>query len=204
MSSHITQTAQTERRKLRTQVLGARDALSMQARQQKSDQILKALISHERFIQAKTIFSYINFRSEVITTSLIKLCPSLNKRLCAPLTLQKEFRLVPYEVANETLLQPGYWGIPEPDPLRHQPVAPEEIDLILLPGSVFDRFGGRLGYGGGFYDRFIVTMAPESITVGLAFDLQLVADPLPLLPHDQKLDYLITESTILNFTKDQL
>lgn len=203
MSSVITQPAQMLRHKLRNQILASRDALSVEVRQQKSSQIIKALVEHASFIHAKTIFSYINFRSEVLTTSLVEICCSLNKRLCVPLTIKKGFRLVPYEINDCSLLQPGYYGIPEPDPNIHSQVASREIDLTILPGSVFDCFGGRLGYGGGFYDRFIVNEAPESTTMGLAFDLQLVADRLPLLPHDQKLDHLITESKILNFAKDQ-
>jgi 5-formyltetrahydrofolate cyclo-ligase len=62
-----------------------------------------------------------------------------------------------------------------------------------MPGSVFDLRGGRLGYGGGFYDRFLQTAAPQALRIGLAYDLQVVA-AVPLQRHDQQLDYLVTET----------
>ena len=193
------QPKQAQRHELRKQILARREALSVQDRQQKSAQIIKALVEHNSFRQAKTIFTYINFRSEVITETLKEACFVLNKRICVPLTVKKDSRLVPYELTKSSQLHLGYCGIPEPDPKTFSQIAPHEIDLTILPGSVFDGQGGRLGYGGGFYDRFVQNDAPNSIRIGLAFDLQLVED-LPLLPHDQKLHHLITETHIFNFT----
>ncbi len=199
MSSRATDPDMGQRQKLRKQILARREALSVQDRQQKSAQIIETLVEHDSFRQAKTIFTYVNFRSEVITDTLLEACFALNKRLCVPLTIKQDFRLVPYELTESFHLRLGYWGIPEPDPSKHSQVAPHEIDLTILPGSVFDSLGGRLGYGGGFYDRFVINEAPDSVRIGLAFDLQLV-DKLPLLPHDQPLHHLITEKQIFNFT----
>ena len=201
MDSLIAKPSQADRYELRKQILAKREALPVCDRQQKSAKIITALVEHDSFVQAKTIFSYINFRSEVITDSLIETCGALNKRLCVPLTIHQEFRLVPYELTEGTHLRVGYCGIPEPDPTFHSQVPSHEIDLIILPGSVFDHFGGRLGYGGGFYDRFVVNEAPGSARIGLAFDLQLVTDKLPLLPHDQPLHYLITENKNFKFSE---
>jgi 5-formyltetrahydrofolate cyclo-ligase len=190
-----------QRQKLRNEVLASRDALSAQDRQHKSAQIIKTLVEHDIFRQARTIFTYVNFRSEVITNLLIDTCLLLDKRLCVPLTIQQDYRLVPYQLTDRSQLRSGYYGIPEPDPSTSLQIVPQEIDLTILPGSVFDRFGGRLGYGGGFYDRFIEREAPEAIRIGLAFDLQL-ANRLPLLPHDQTLHHLITEKQMFTFNKD--
>jgi len=193
---------QALRLELRKQILASRNGLSAQERQRKSTQIIQTLVKQKIFKQAKTIFSYVNFRSEVITDPLlVETCLAVGKRLCVPLTIQQDFRLIPYELTDRDRLRPGCYGIPEPDPDTCEQISPHEIDLIVLPGSVFDRFGGRLGYGGGFYDRFIENEAPGAIRVGLAFDLQ-IADKLPLLPHDQLLHHLITEHEIVTFNQD--
>jgi 5-formyltetrahydrofolate cyclo-ligase len=94
-------------------------------------------------------------------------------------------------------LVPGYYNIPEPDPGRCKRVESSEIDAAVIPGSVFDIQGGRLGYGGGYYDRFLVNDAPQAKRIGLAFELQVV-DKVPVEPHDQPLDILITEKRIVN------
>jgi len=198
MSSQNINHHQAQRQKLREQVLSSRESLSAQDRQLKSAQIIKTLVEHNIFKQAQTIFSYVNFRSEVITDTLIETCLRLGKRLCVPLTIPHRYQLVPYELTNRSHLRPGYYGIPEPNPDTSAQIASHEIDLTILPGSVFDRFGGRLGYGGGFYDRFIENKAPDAVRVGLAFELQ-IAERLPLMPHDQMLHHLITEKQMLTF-----
>lgn len=71
---------------------------------------------------------------------------------------------------------------------------PASIDVVIIPGSVFDRQGGRLGYGGGYYDRFLAQAAPQALRVALAYELQLV-DAIKLQPHDQLMDWLVTEKT---------
>jgi 5-formyltetrahydrofolate cyclo-ligase len=105
--------------------------------------------------------------------------------------------LLPFQIDNpEKDLRPGYCDIPEPDPDRAILVPPEKIEIAVIPGSVFDIQGGRLGYGGGYYDRFLVNDAPRALRIGFAFELQLV-DKVPLEPHDQPLDILITEKRIV-------
>jgi 5-formyltetrahydrofolate cyclo-ligase len=76
-------------------------------------------------------------------------------------------------------------------------VDPASIDTVLIPGSVFDVTGGRLGYGGGFYDRFLSNSAPQATRIGLAFSRQLV-DRVPMEPHDQYMDFLVTEEQIFD------
>jgi 5-formyltetrahydrofolate cyclo-ligase len=78
-------------------------------------------------------------------------------------------------------------------------VDPEKIEVILLPGSVFDKRGGRFGYGGGFYDRF-VSAIPSATRIALAYDLQVV-EHLPLQPHDELLNYVITQSETYSATR---
>jgi 5-formyltetrahydrofolate cyclo-ligase len=140
-----------------------------------------------------TLFIYVNFRSELETVELIHQCLVRGKRVAVPLVNAAENVMVPLLIKDpEKDLAPGYYGIPEPDPRKSLRVAAREIDAAVIPGSVFDVNGGRLGYGGGYYDRFLVNDAPRAKRVGFAFELQVV-EGVPLEPHDQLLDILVTE-----------
>lgn len=187
----------TKREILREKILATRDQLTLTQRSKKSKIITENLWHLDKFHQAGTLFIYINFRSEVETMSLIKQCLAKNKRVAVPLTLPAEHRLTAYLINNLTQeLHPGYCGILEPDPKQLTLLNPQEIDTVILPGTVFDQRGGRLGYGGGYYDRFLANEAKKAIRVGIGFGLQLATD-LPLLAHDQRLHYLITETQIV-------
>ncbi len=95
-------------------------------------------------------------------------------------------------------LQKGTFGILEPKPEAMHLVAPEELDLVLVPGIAFDKRGYRLGYGGGFYDAFLAQT--KMVKVGLAFDFQIV-DLLPTREEDERVDLIVSEKTIYH-TKD--
>mgnify|MGYP003590435843 FL=1 len=102
---------------------------------------------------------------------------------------------------NQDLI-PGYKGIPEPDPqLAHARSLPaNSLEVVIIPGAVFDRRGYRLGYGGGYYDRFLALEAPQALRIGLAFDLQLV-EHLPNEIHDIPMDILVTERQSLSWPR---
>jgi len=155
----------------------------------------KILLLLEELITGRTIFIYVDFRSEVETRFLISELLRRGKRVVVPVTLVKEKKLLPVQVRDlEKDLVPGYCTIPEPrvEIRQSRMIAASEIETIIVPGSVFDERGGRLGYGGGYYDRFMAYEAPEARRIGLAFDLQVVGR-LPLQPHDQVLDLVVTE-----------
>lgn len=189
-----------ERSDLRKKILAARDRLDTEARHEKS-----VLVMHNfwRLLEERgwsTLFMYVNFRSEVETLETIKRCLGQGLRVAVPLVDPVAVCMIPLLINDpERDLAPGYYDIPEPDPRRSPRVDPAEIDAAVIPGSVFDIHGGRLGYGGGYYDRFLVNDAPRAKRIGLAFELQLV-DKVPLEPHDQPLDILITEERIVNIS----
>ena len=148
---------------------------------------------------SETFLIYVDFRSEVETHLLIAELLRRGKRVVVPVTLIKEKRLIPVEIRDlEKDLAPGYCYIPEPrlEIRESQRVAGSEIETIILPGSVFDERGGRMGYCGGYYDRFMASEAPKARRIGLAFELQVV-DRLSLQPHDQLLDLVVTEKRII-------
>lgn len=187
---------QATRNSLRRKILAQRDSLSQVERQQKSQAIHELLWTLPTFCNAATLLAYVNFRSEVETLPLITAWLARGRELCVPLTDPGSHRLIPYLLTDPVCqLRPGYCGIPEPDPARCQAIDPARIDAVLVPGSVFDRQGGRLGYGGGYYDRFLADEAPQAVRIGIAFELQVVA-AVPLLPHDQPLQFLVTETGV--------
>lgn len=180
---------------LRQYILSRRDAQSREAQFRYSRLITKRAIALKQLTAAKTIFVYVNFRSEVSTRFLIGHLLTVGKKVAVPVTQVQEKSLLPVVINDpEKELVPGYCSILEPiDDIREsQAVHPETIDLIFLPGSVFDEQGGRMGYGGGYYDRFVSLSAPQALRVGLAYELQTV-NRAPLQEHDELLDLILTE-----------
>ena len=191
-----------ERQMLRNKILGARDLLSASERQEKSSFAIQNFWSLPEMKRWSTLFVYVNFRSELETLELIYQCLSQGKRVAVPLVDASTVSMIPLLIQDpEKDLVPGYYGIPEPDPQKSLRVAAREIDAAVIPGSVFDIQGGRLGYGGGYYDRFLVNDAPQAKRIGLAFEMQVV-EKVPVEPHDQPLDILITEKRIVNLTQN--
>ncbi|MDZ7641764.1 MAG: 5-formyltetrahydrofolate cyclo-ligase [Desulfurivibrio sp.] len=181
--------------------MAARDRLSPASRQSKSRAIQTALGNLEVVVRARWLLVYLHFRSEVETLPALAAQLPPRCRFAAPRTLTASRQLRLYELADprQPAVKSGYCGIPEPDPAHCLPVDPRALDVVLVPGSVFDRRGGRLGYGGGYYDRFLAAEAPQALRIGLAFALQVEEKPLALAPHDQLLDYLVTEEEVLSF-----
>ncbi|MEN8140365.1 MAG: 5-formyltetrahydrofolate cyclo-ligase [Thermodesulfobacteriota bacterium] len=186
-----------DRQSLRQATLAARDRLGAEERARASAAIGQRLRNLPPFQQAQTLLFYVNFKSEVATRELMAHCLAQGQRVAAPLTIPHDSRLVAYEIREPELdLRPGSWGIPEPDPRRCQELDPTQLDLVLVPGAVFDRQGNRLGYGGGYYDRFFANLAPQALRVALCFQLQL-APAIPAQSHDVPVHYLITEEEVI-------
>lgn len=184
---------------LRKSTLLARDNLALHDRQIMSADIVGKILLLEEIRLRETLFVYVDFRSEVETRLLITELLRLGKRVVVPVTLVKEKRLLLVAIRNVAEdLVPGYCSIPEPrmELRKSNLVAGSEVETIILPGSVFDERGGRLGYGGGYYDRFMVYEAPQARRIGLAFELQMV-EKLSLQDHDELLDLIVTEKRII-------
>jgi 5-formyltetrahydrofolate cyclo-ligase len=187
-----------DRNSLRRNKLAERNRLDPAERGQKSRQITSALSAHPLITEKNNLFIYVNFRSEVETFDLIRELIATGKTVSVPVTLRKESSLLAVQLTDpENQLAAGCYGIPEPTAARIKAatIDPASIETVLLPGSVFDKNGGRLGYGGGFYDRFLSQAAPAAARVGLAFDLQMV-EQVPMQSHDQYMDIIVTEQQI--------
>ncbi len=188
-----------KRRELRKKFLCLRDNLGGQQKQANDSAILNNLWEVQAFANAVTVFTYVSFRSEVSTRLLLAQCLARGKTIVVPRTSPNDRELELFTITEPGKdLFPGYCGIPEPDPRQSVRANEGTIDVVLLPGSVFDEQGGRLGYGGGYYDRFLARETVRAIRIGLAYEQQVVRE-LPLLPHDQRVHILVTEQRIIWF-----
>ena len=187
----------TKKAEIRKSTLARRDGLSKKERTEKSKAILNRLSEFANFLEARIVLFYKSHKSEVDTGPMIKKAFQLEKIVALPLIDQEKGEIVPlkiYDLKKDT--QPGYRGIPEPIPQRCKEIPVEHINLAIIPGIAFDERGGRIGYGTGFYDRFIPQLDITTRKVALSFECQIVQQ-IPMEPHDRYTDIIITEKRII-------
>ena len=194
---------QEEKAALRRTVLAQRDLLSAPERERRSAALTRHFLALPELRRASVVMCFVAFRSEVLTEPIIAQCLAQGKTVVAPRIMGRH-HMEAFPVTDLARdLEPSVYGLREPRP-DGQPVPPTVIDLVVVPGSVFDRTGHRIGYGGGYYDAYSERLRAGAARVGLAFDLQLV-DTVPSEPHDLRLDALVTESGVLRFaTRSEL
>ncbi len=146
---------------------------------------------------AGTVLVYMHIRGEVRTADLVEGLLETGKRVVVPYCVGDDLSL--FLLSELTELSPGTFGILEPhDHLRsvaEKHVEPQELDMLAIPGVAFDRSGGRVGHGRGYFDRLLQHLRPDAFSVGLAFKCQLF-DQVPMEPHDVPLDAVVTEDAL--------
>ena len=166
-----------------------------------SDIITDKLLNLDCIKNAKNIMLYLDFNNEVSTDSLIKKLLNLGKIVSSPITLKEERKLIPSQITDlKNGIQYGAYNFREPKPECSPAINIKDLDVIIVPAVAYDKNCYRLGYGGGFYDRFLENLRKDAVTIGIAFDLQIF-DEVPKEAHDAQLDYLVTESRILTPNK---
>lgn len=197
MNRKVSKTEQ--KKKLRSAYLKKRNGMDMDKRQEASGKIRKRIRGSKRIKAAGTVFVYVSYKSEVETQKIILDLLKLGKRVAVPKVTGEEMDF--YEIQSWDELFPGYQGILEPQCSGKEPVTPGDSDVMLLPGAVFDRRGGRIGYGGGYYDRYLKqikdTYGKEPYLMALGFQSQLYPGKLPTEEHDIKLDCILTEKSVI-------
>ena len=159
-----------------TQIIAASEGLAQQ------------LFSHPLYQQAKAIYGYLSYNQEVRTEPILRQAQQDGKRVAVPKVFGRDVRFLWLEDWNQ--IAEGYRGIPEP--ISGTP-ADDPDALVLMPGLAFDPAGHRLGYGGGFYDRFLA-VEPHP-TVALCYDFQLL-DHLETEPHDIMVNAVLSERIV--------
>jgi 5-formyltetrahydrofolate cyclo-ligase len=149
---------------------------------------------------AKTVMWYVDAGSEVRTRNTLPEALTHGKRVVVPWCVVETNTLELFHLEDMSELVEGAYKILEPkDELRRLPakvVQPEELDLVMVPGTAFDPRGGRMGQGKGYYDRLLARARPDAPLVALAFDCQIF-DEIPVAPHDVFMDQVLTETRAL-------
>lgn len=183
---------------LRELLLQKRNLLTQEEIEAKSSLIHKQLMVSPLFQRANRVMLYISFRNEVLTSAIIKELLQKGKRVFIPITVPKTKALIVSELKSlEEDLQLGNFGVLEPKPEAVRELDPSCLDLILVPGVGFDMEGFRIGYGAGYYDRFLPRISKEVPTIGLAFEVQLVHQ-LPKDEYDYPVQYVLTEERLID------
>jgi 5,10-methenyltetrahydrofolate synthetase len=180
---------------LRRETLARRDALDPGVRARLASIALSRVRALSAYRRARAVLAYASFGSELDTRLFLRDVLASGRLLALPRVDRAARRLALHQVRDlGAELQPGTWGIPQPDSARCRTVSPGEIDFILVPGLVFDWEGGRIGYGAGYYDRLLTAWpAPVPPLVAAAFEVQLVP-AVPMLAGDRRVDLVVTES----------
>lgn len=166
-----------------------RQELSLELVVYKSRIIMQKLQSTEHYKKADCIYTYVSFGQEVNTTELIHTALSDGKRVAVPKIKEKIMNF--YYISDITELKTGFYGILEPE--TENP-ANETDALLVMPGLAFDRTGNRIGYGGGYYDKYLAKQNTHW-KAALAFELQIF-EQLPCSLLDKKPDMIISEEEI--------
>jgi len=185
------------KKKIRREFKAKRDLLSKEELIEKSSEIKKKVFELKEFKKAKTIFSYISFKSEVRTSELIKESLKKKKRIIIPITDFKQNKLYLSEIKDfEKELEPTLIGLFQPKREFLRPVNAKELDLIIVPGIAFDEKGNRIGSGKGFFDKFLSELPKKIPVIALAFESQL-AKEVPCECHDMKVEKIVTEKRVI-------
>lgn len=166
-----------EKETLRRELRMKRSMLTAEEIETASNALAERLFAHPLYRAAKTVYVYLSANQEVRTDGMIAQARRDGKRVAAPKVCGNELQFIYLE--EDTKLQVGAFAILEP---AEGQAADDPTALVLLPGLAFDRAGYRLGYGGGYYDRFLAR-EPQHPTVALCYGFQLL-DRLPTDPHD--------------------
>lgn len=152
---------------------------------QKSRQLCSKLLATDLYRNARSIYSYMSYNQEVRTLELMEQALLDGKRVAIPKCYGKEMRFIWIDDFSQT--SKNGCGIPEP--IHDTPIADDPTALVLMPGMAFDATGHRVGYGGGYYDKFL-TAEPNHPTVALCYDFQLL-EQLPTDEHDIPADLVL-------------
>ncbi|MDI4644198.1 5-formyltetrahydrofolate cyclo-ligase [Cohnella hashimotonis] len=198
---------------LRKAMAVKRDALTPYEREARSRRLCDVVVAQAlqplglKLGRPLTVVLYGAFRSEADPAGVLDWCVASGHRAVAPRVREDGSGMELRIVASSADWRPERYGVPSPDPLRTEPLAADvRPDVVLVPGMAFDRHGGRLGYGGGYYDRLAEALGPGSLPywIGFAFALQLSGQVLPKEAHDLALHGVATEEGLIWFAEEGL
>jgi 5-formyltetrahydrofolate cyclo-ligase len=189
-------TPKMDKAALRKRMIRRRNDITLDQVVDFSREIEANLFSCEEFLSREDILYYLSFGKEVRTDAMIARSLELGKKVYVPRIIKSENKLEICEIKNlETSFDINTYGIREPSGVSV--VSPTKIDAIVTPGLAFDSSGGRIGFGGGYYDKLFMELPGNSLRLGVAYGFQIV-DSLHQDVWDKKVQKVFTEKDTLN------
>ena len=174
-----------DKKMIRDQIRQKKRAMTIEQIEEASARLCEQFAQTEQYRNAKTVYGYLPYNQEVRTTAMMEQVLKDGKRLALPKIYGDVMKFI--WVDDLSQVSKGYCGIPEP--IHDEPLADDPTSLVLMPGMAFTKDGQRMGYGGGFYDKFLGS-EPGHPTVALCYDFQIV-DSLPTEAFDIPVDLVI-------------
>lgn len=184
-----------DKQQIRTYYRTLRDTITPVQAESMGTQIANNLLSLPLVQQAGVVMGYSSFNSEVPTQKLLERLLAKRYTVVLPTTNLELQTMDAVRIDGLDELKPGNYGIAEPVSEPDNTLKPSLIDIVLLPGLAFDRKGHRIGYGKGYYDRFL-PRCPNAVRIGLAYDIQ-VTQALPFEPHDLPVHLIVTQKEVI-------
>lgn len=174
-----------DKKALRAQIRGLKRAMTEEQIVTKSERLGELFAQSQLYKNAKTIYGYLPYNQEVRTVAMLEQAIRDGKRVAVPKCYGDTMKFIYMDDLSK--VESGYAGIPEP--IADDPVADDKTALVLMPGMAFTEKGDRMGYGGGFYDKFLAA-EPEHPTLALCYDFQMV-ESLPTEEYDIPVDCVL-------------
>ena len=184
---------QIDKGQLRKLALSKRNNVDEACRMTAGEKAAEKILALEELKTARVIMCYRSYRSEFPTDEIIKALESCGKKLCYPVC-GKHGIMQAWHPLDKDAWKPGMMGICEPDVEKSELIAPEDIDLVICPMVGFDDKRRRIGYGGGYYDRYL-PQCKKAFVMGVAFEAQRM-DEVACGEYDIPMDMIITEEEI--------
>jgi 5-formyltetrahydrofolate cyclo-ligase len=174
-----------DKQSLRRQIREQKRAMTSQQIDIASQKLGELFALSRLYQEAKTIYGYLPYNQEVRTVPMLQRALAEGKRVAVPKCYGDEMRFIYMDDLSK--VESGYCGIPEP--IEDGPIADDPTALVLMPGLAFTKAGDRMGYGGGFYDKFLAS-EPEHPTLALCYEFQMVED-IPTEEYDIPVDCVL-------------
>lgn len=174
-----------DKKELRRQIREMKRAMTEEQIVAASERLGELFLDCPQYKEANTIYGYLPYNQEVRTVPMLEQAMKDGKRVAVPKCYGEEMRFIYMDDLSK--VEKGYANIPEP--IADEPVADDKTALVLMPGMAFTKDGKRMGYGGGFYDKFLAA-EPNHPTVALCYSFQMVED-LPTEDYDIPVDCVL-------------
>lgn len=158
-----------------------------------SDSIARQLFATDFWQQSSTVMLYLSFQNEVITEAIYQRGWQEGKTMLLPICAPEGGLMEMSVITSFDQLEPNRYGIGELPEHLQQLIAPKQIDVCLIPGIAFDHAGTRLGFGAGYYDRYLPRVNPSAKRIALAYECQMHSETLPRDAYDLPMQYILTE-----------